>query len=159
MNAGQQGDFSLQREPLQINGKSYRVHKDVHGIPWIAENPEQGDIGTIYHEGRLKKINQYKTGGLADYTGPAWLDGTKSKPELVLNAQDTKNFIQLKNVLSDLMSDNISDGNGGDNYYEIHIEVDEIANDYDVEKLATKVKKIIANDGMYRNVNTINMLR
>ena len=101
----------------------------------------------------------YKKGGLADFTGPAWLDGTKSHPELVLNAQDTKNFIQLKNVLSDLMSDNISDGNGGDNYYEIHIEVDEIANDYDVEKLASKVKKIIANDSMYRNVNAINMLR
>lgn len=101
----------------------------------------------------------YKKGGIADFTGPAWLDGTKSHPELVLNAQDTKNFIQLKNVLSDLMSDNISDGNGGDNYYEIHIEVDEIANDYDVEKLASKVKKIIANDSMYRNVNAINMLR
>ena len=101
----------------------------------------------------------YKKGGLADFTGPAWLDGTKSHPELVLNAQDTKNFIQLKNVLSDLMSDNISDGNGGDNYFEIHIEVDEIANDYDVEKLASKVKKIIANDSMYRNVNAINMLR
>jgi hypothetical protein len=28
----------------------------------------------------------YKTGGLADFTGPAWLDGTKSKPEYVLNA-------------------------------------------------------------------------
>ena len=101
----------------------------------------------------------YKKGGLADFTGPAWLDGTKSHPELVLNAQDTKNFIQLKNILSDLMSDNISDGNGGDNYFEIHIEVDEIANDYDVEKLASKVKKIIANDSMYRNVNAINMLR
>lgn len=101
----------------------------------------------------------YKTGGIADFTGPAWLDGTPSKPELVLNARDTENFIQLKNVLSDLMSDSVNAGNGGDNYYEIHIEVDEIANDYDVEKLATKVKKIIANDGMYRNVNTINMLR
>ena len=31
--------------------------------------------------------------------------------------------------------------------------------DYDVEKLASKVKKIIANDSMYRNVNAINMLR
>jgi hypothetical protein len=31
------------------------------------------------------KIIPYKTGGLADFTGPAWLDGTKSRPELVLN--------------------------------------------------------------------------
>lgn len=109
--------------------------------------------------GRDLPVAVYKTGGIADFTGPAWLDGTPSKPELVLNARDTENFIQLKNVLSDLMSDSVNAGNGGDNYYEIHIEVDEIANDYDVEKLATKVKKIIANDGMYRNVNTINMLR
>jgi hypothetical protein len=30
-------------------------------------------------------ITKYATGGLADFTGPAWLDGTKSRPELVLN--------------------------------------------------------------------------
>ena len=29
----------------------------------------------------------YATGGLADFTGPAWLDGTPSRPEYVLNAQ------------------------------------------------------------------------
>lgn len=133
----------------------------------------QNIVGGYYEKSKINKATAsgflqlglpdpsktYKKGGLADFTGPAWLDGTKSHPELVLNAQDTKNFIQLKNVLSDLMSDNISDGNGGDNYFEIHIEVDEIANDYDVEKLASKVKKIIANDSMYRNVNAINMLR
>ena len=42
---------------------------------------------------------KFKTGGLADFTGPAWLDGTKSKPELVLNQKDTQNFIALKNIL------------------------------------------------------------
>jgi hypothetical protein len=31
----------------------------------------------------------YASGGLADFTGPAWLDGSRSHPELVLNAQDT----------------------------------------------------------------------
>jgi hypothetical protein len=31
----------------------------------------------------------FETGGLADFTGPAWLDGTRSNPELVLNARDT----------------------------------------------------------------------
>lgn len=119
------------------------------------------NIYDYYTKNKSKASNlfAYKTGGIADFTGPAWLDGTPSKPELILNARDTENFIQLKNVLSDLMSDSVNAGNGGDNYYEIHIEVDEIANDYDVEKLATKVKKIIASDGMYRNVNTINMLR
>jgi hypothetical protein len=30
-------------------------------------------------------VTAYKTGGLADFTGPAWLDGTKARPEMVLN--------------------------------------------------------------------------
>ena len=36
-----------------------------------------------------KTTYAYQTGGLANQTGPAWLDGTKSHPELVLNATDT----------------------------------------------------------------------
>lgn len=103
----------------------------------------------------------YKTGGLADFTGPAWLDGTKSKPELVLNAKDTQNFIQLKNILSQLLSGGSfgTSANSGDSYYEIHIEVDELSNDYDVEQLASKVKRMINEDARYRNVNAISLLR
>ncbi len=41
----------------------------------------------------------FKNGGLADYTGVAWLDGTPDKPEMVLNANDTSNFIALKDAL------------------------------------------------------------
>lgn len=37
-----------------------------------------------------KKYFQYKEGGLVDFTGPAWVDGTKSKPEAFLSADDTK---------------------------------------------------------------------
>jgi len=37
----------------------------------------------------LKRYKVYGTGGLADFTGPAWLDGTRSNPELILNARDT----------------------------------------------------------------------
>lgn len=48
----------------------------------------------------LNKIRRYKTGGLVDQTGLAYLDGTKRSPEMVLNASDTKNFIALKDVLS-----------------------------------------------------------
>jgi hypothetical protein len=33
-----------------------------------------------------KPTTQYATGGLANFTGPAWLDGTPSRPEYVLNA-------------------------------------------------------------------------
>lgn len=41
----------------------------------------------------------YKKGGMVDFTGPAWLDGTKTAPEAVLNAAQTKAFMKLVNHL------------------------------------------------------------
>ena len=103
----------------------------------------------------------FKTGGLADFTGPAWLDGTKAKPEIILNAQDSANFIALKDILASLL--NVQGGglNGtknGDNYFDIDISAN-IGSDYDVDRLAERLKQNIYNDGQYRNVNTINFLR
>lgn len=46
--------------------------------------------------------NAYKNGGLADYTGVAWIDGTPSNPEMVLNAKDTSNFIALKDAMKNI---------------------------------------------------------
>ena len=34
-------------------------------------------------------IAKFAEGGLVDYTGPAWVDGTKTKPESFLDAEDT----------------------------------------------------------------------
>jgi hypothetical protein len=45
-----------------------------------------GKVSDYSYTNMKKKFLQYKTGGLADFTGPAWLDGTKSRPEYVLNA-------------------------------------------------------------------------
>lgn len=102
----------------------------------------------------------YKTGGLADFTGPAWLDGSKNKPELVLNARDTENFIVLKDVLSSLLHNTpVNNSNGGDNYFDITIQVEEISNDYDVDQMAARIKQNIYEDSMYRNVNAVNFLR
>jgi hypothetical protein len=84
-----------------------------------------------------KELVGFNTGGLADFTGPAWLDGTKSSPELVLNARDTENFIMLKDILAEIMSSTGSLGGketkSGDNYFDISISVEEISDDYDVE--------------------------
>lgn len=116
------------------------------------------------YTGWFKKsdVKAYKKGGLADFTGPAWLDGTKSSPELILNARDTENFIELKNILGSLMKSGITETTSssvGDMYFDIDINVDEISNDYDVEQLKKKIKEDITNDAMYRNVNLINLIR
>ena len=101
---------------------------------------------------------KFKTGGLADFTGPAWLDGTPSKPEYVLNADQTARFFQLIDVL-DGFDKNQGSEKSGDNYFEIEINVDSISSDYDVEQMAEKIKNIIYEDSMYRNVNAINHIR
>ena len=107
---------------------------------------------------------KYKTGGLADFTGPAWLDGTKARPELVLNQRDTQNFIKLKDILSSIMSRNFSTNsatteNNGDITYDIDINVETIGSDYDVEQVANKVKSMITDSARYRNNNAIGLTR
>ena len=101
-----------------------------------------------------------KTGGLADFTGPAWLDGTKARPELVLNQKDTQNFIQLKDILASLMTgSHTSTENNGDITYDIDINVESIGSDYDVEQVANKVKSLINEDARYRNNNAVSLKR
>lgn len=101
----------------------------------------------------------YKEGGLADFTGPAWLDGTKTRPEMVLNAQDTENFIKLKDTLSSLMKTTSSSSISSNDIININIDVKEIANDYDVDQMVNRVKKEITKAASNRNVNTITRRR
>lgn len=102
-------------------------------------------------------VNQpYATGGLNTTTGPAWLDGTKTAPEYVLNAEQTKAFLSLINSLTSYSATSTPLGN---NYYNVQIEVDQLANDYDVEQLMNKMKRVIADDALYRNVNAVDLGR
>lgn len=107
-----------------------------------------------------KGVVAYKTGGLADFTGPAWLDGTKSKPEYILNADQTKAFFNLVDVLGSLQTGKTEPAqNSGDNTYDIDINVESIGSDYDVEQLASAVKRLIVDDANYRNNNAVNLMR
>lgn len=107
----------------------------------------------------LAALRKYKTGGIADFTGPAWLDGTPSKPEYVLNSRQTERFFSLVDVLEDYKTDDKKSKTSGDNYFEIEINVEKLENDYDVEKIANKIRSMIYNDATYRNVNAINHIR
>ena len=121
------------------------------------------EIYNTWGMGRKPLWKKYATGGLADFTGPAWLDGTKSSPELVLNPRDTENFIQLKDILSSIMSNNIPTITEGartaNSNFEININVDSISSDYDVDRLVERVKKDIVEDSSYRNPVVLNLLR
>lgn len=116
--------------------------------------------GAWYSNNKNATYASFKTGGLANFTGPAWLDGTRSHPEMVLNAADTENLIALKDILGSLLkrSSNAMAGAASEFNFDIDINAD-ISDDYDVEQLADKVKGIIYDEAMYKNVSTINRLR
>lgn len=137
----------------EIQGIVNKVYKDAMSGAWYGKYYGIKDISQY-------KMSKFKTGGLADFTGPAWLDGSKTKPELILNAQDSANFIALKDILASLLSAPGAKGgfNSGDNYFDIKIDAT-IDSDYDVDRLAERIKRDIYQDGQYRNVNTINYLR
>lgn len=44
-------------------------------------------------------VTKYKEGGLVDYTGPAWVDGSRTNPESFLDATDTKLIAGLRDLL------------------------------------------------------------
>ena len=131
----------------QINRGSDVLQKEVGSVNY-------GDYS--YSNMKNTKWKKYETGGLADFTGPAWLDGTKARPEYVLNAEQTQGFLALVDMLGDF---NDNPTAGGNNYYDVRIEVDELSNDYDVEQLMDKMKRVIVDDAMYRNVNAIDLGR
>ena len=60
---------------------------------------------------RKSDVKAYKTGGLVDYTGLAWVDGQKSKPESFLDAEDTAMLRNLTDILSELKHRNLTIGN------------------------------------------------
>ena len=98
----------------------------------------------------------FATGGLADFTGPAWLDGTKTNPEYVLSARQTERFFELVDILSDLrFGSSNSTQNSRESNFDIDINVESIGSDYDVEQVAEKVKDLIVNNSRYRNNNIL----
>ena len=104
---------------------------------------------------KLKKLIKsdgtqiFKNGGLVNYTGPAWVDGTSTSPEAFLSAEDTRNFQELAKILQSVLNfdkapvatsekDKIQI-KSGDTNIEIHIEVDKIDSEESMEELCDMV--------------------
>ena len=121
----------------------------------------------------LKKYNYaYKEGGVVDYTGPAWVDGTKKKPESFLNAAETKfvkeqifgkannSLLSIVTGLQEVMnnrptsvtnaSDNISIGN-----IEITLQTGVISNDYSAQRAGDTIAQEILRIARKTGANTI----
>lgn len=102
-------------------------------------------------------LRRYKKGGLVDYTGMAWVDGSKTQPEAFLNAQDTRNLAQLKEMLAAHFNSTTNKSIGGD--CTIYVNVDSISSDYDIDQAINKIKNEMVKSSSYRNVNLISRAR
>ena len=97
-----------------IYGNSSTNKTDWTGATVNEEITSMGRWGTSFglapSQSELEQIikGKFATGGIANYTGLAWLDGTPSKPERVLNAQQTESFERLVNVMDSLRVSGVS---------------------------------------------------
>lgn len=138
-------------------GKAYKTQEEANAAAakWIKS------LGAA--AGATKwSIKPYKTGGLVDYTGPALVHGTKSKPEAFLNAEQTAliseavqsfsatgSLTQMRETLASMASSikgvvssvaTTANNNSitiAPNAIAIH--VDELADNYDVESLSNDI--------------------
>lgn len=82
----------------KLNKKNHRLAEKLD--PLIGKHVWYNVKTYKWYVGGDELYKMYARGGLADYTGPAWLDGTPTKPEMVLSPTDTENFIELKDYLA-----------------------------------------------------------
>lgn len=134
---------------INLNGKS----TGIRGGPYKTREKAQSEGASAARSkghGYKYSTKYYLNGGLADYTGYAWVDGTKARPEAFLNADDTKllaNFIDYAKKSEPIPAttinsakSNIQSGNNVNiNSVDITIESGVIEDKADAEMVGTTI--------------------
>lgn len=140
---------------IQPKGENRNPHMVAHGTTYedayadFEEYIADPNHAKLYPDGYTFDIRHYADGGLVNYTGPAWVDGTPQKPEAFLNAEDTTRIGQAAKLLASLPifdSNNFSTSapvNSGDVNIEIHLNVESISDDYSVDQMMERMKQDI----------------
>lgn len=99
--------ISINNEKLEENTSALKAAT----VAIISNNKDfmtdgQVDMSKIrdFYEKAFKNTTENAKGGLVDYTGFAWVDGTPSKPEAFLSAQDTFNIGRLLDAFNIMLS-------------------------------------------------------
>jgi hypothetical protein len=132
-----------------VNDK-YRVYKKEGDLTeWLRTNAQSS------------QVKRYLNGGLADYTGYAYVDGTPEEPEGFLTAEDTRRIGEAAKILSDVpVLDRDSESstvvnNGGDISVEINLNIDHISSDVDIDEMIKKVKEEVVEVARPAGTNVI----
>ena len=111
-------------------------------------------------------MSAYASGGINDYTGIAMLHGTPSKPEAVLNPEETKvyrDFVQSLmrisvNGFKPVNSERFGDSNPV-TISQIVVQVDKLDSDADYDRMAAKVAKVFQRDLTIKNGAPVGVMR
>lgn len=143
------------------SGRIYSSKKDAreHGEAWINRKASAAKVGVTSSDALADieekannakgKIYVYKHGGIVDYTGPAWVDGTKSRPEAFLSAEDTQmirtlidgwKYVATRPTITSI-DGLLKDGSSGNTIGDVYVTLNEAQfnTDDDYELVAQKV--------------------
>ena len=92
-------------------------------------------------------VMAYARGGLANFTGPAWLDGTKSAPERILSPRQTQLFESMVSSLEKASNNSNINSVLGSSYkigdINTNINVEKLDNETDIDAVARQVENRI----------------
>lgn len=143
--------FYNERGLSSYSGEGYGSSVQEANAAALADAKAKGH-GSYYSPGSGAK-SIYARGGYADYTGLAWMDGTKTNPEAVLNPYQTKLFESMVAALEQMSrvafpsmpnynSSNFT-GGGDVTFGDIVVNVEHLDSDADYEEMADRVGEII----------------
>ena len=135
-------------EVLSGMGVGQKLASDLKGH-FYNKNTGSWEVEDLY---KSNKVYHYAKGGMADFTGPAWLDGTKKNPEAVLNAMQTKAFLSFTDDLAALRAEGGMSTNSSVVIDNISFNVESMSSVADGEKafdaFVDKFKEIGAKQGI-----------
>ena len=101
---GAGGSYTPKTGVPVIAKKGYTVMLKPNGEVRVAPDPILEDIKKMAHDkNREKVLGRYAAGGVADYTGHAHLDGSKSSPEVIFNSNDAAKLYHLVHTTPNLV--------------------------------------------------------
>ena len=102
--SGDGGSYTPKTGVPVIAKKRYAVMLKPNGEVRVAPDPILEDIKKMAHDkNREKVLDRYAAGGVADYTGHAHLDGSKSSPEVIFNSNDAAKLYHLVHTTPNLV--------------------------------------------------------
>ena len=145
--------------------QTYRKANAGEAKDWIKYN--QAYLGITKNPPDTKYVwfgNAYKKGGIIDYTGPAWVDGSKGVPERILTGEQNALFETLVATLQEIKRVSVPGFNGGtDNAVgfagrglvieQINIQTQNLDSDADFDYIAERVGESIMS-GLQRTMPT-----